>query len=190
MRLMRSPLSDVADRGLPIGLQNPALLPGRAQIPTTEGYLAPRDGSCANMLRPAEPAIDLDPQGVKMRLLRGSLAGALVCAACIAFAPSALAAGPVFRPRIDNALGLIPPNNISNGVLGRAAGARCARPGHLPRRPGDGARDHRAHDFLGAHQRLSRLAQGWRARLRGPDRAVLHRRRARQRASSRTSTRR
>ncbi len=50
---------------------------------------------------------------VRRRMLLLLLVGAL----SLALAPSALATGPIFRPRIDNALGLIPPNNISASVL-------------------------------------------------------------------------
>lgn len=51
--------------------------------------------------------------------LRRMLLCTALAAACLALAPSALATAPIFRPRIDNALGLIPPNNISASVLAR-----------------------------------------------------------------------
>jgi hypothetical protein len=49
--------------------------------------------------------------------LRRALVCGCLAAAGLAWAPGALAAGPVFRPRIDNALGLMPPNNISASVI-------------------------------------------------------------------------
>ena len=55
--------------------------------------------------------------------LRRVLLSVSVCAACLALAPSALAAKPVFHPRIRNALGLYPGGTFQNGQFKPAQAA-------------------------------------------------------------------
>ena len=78
--------------------------------------------------RPPLPYATMPP----MRGRWGPIA-ALVCALGIALAPSAVAAGPpsrptTFRPRIANALGLIPPNNMSSRVIASALSGTAREP--------------------------------------------------------------
>ena len=47
--------------------------------------------------------------------LRRVLLSVSVCAACLALAPTALAAKPVFHPRVGPGLGLYPPFTMQNG---------------------------------------------------------------------------
>jgi hypothetical protein len=51
----------------------------------------------------------------------------LVCAACLALAPSAFAQ-PTFKPRVANALGLIPPNNLKQNAIAPALSAAAHNP--------------------------------------------------------------
>jgi hypothetical protein len=53
---------------------------------------------------------------------------ALVCGACLGLAPSALAARSTFKPRVDNALGLVPPNNIKPSVIAPVFAAAAHNP--------------------------------------------------------------
>src|SRR5690349_1346981 len=51
----------------------------------------------------------------------------LACAVCLALTPSAFAQ-PTFKPRVANALGLIPPNNIRSSVIAPVLAAGAHNP--------------------------------------------------------------